>query len=56
MQGVQTVPSFNIMLAPLCQGDSGGPLFLAKDLSSSLDDPGTHPWYLIGLVSFGSDT
>jgi len=38
-----------------CKGDSGGPLYISKVLSSgnpTID--GSQPWYLIGIVSFGS--
>jgi len=39
-----------------CKGDSGGPLYLRKVVrpskKSSAED--TDPWYLMGLVSFGS--
>eukprot|EP00092_Neocalanus_flemingeri_P015778 GFUD01017082.1.p1 GENE.GFUD01017082.1~~GFUD01017082.1.p1 ORF type:complete len:578 (-),score=97.32 GFUD01017082.1:48-1781(-) len=31
-----------------CKGDSGGPLYYSKKLD------GSEPWYLIGIVSFGS--
>jgi len=39
------------------QGDSGGPLYLSKVVVPETGEPtldGTEPWYLIGIVSFGS--
>ena len=32
-----------------CRGDSGGGLFWRSDLTDN-----TQPWYLLGIVSFGS--
>jgi len=40
-----------------CRGDSGGPLFLRRVLPTGLMDPNNDhddPWFLIGLVSFGT--
>merc|ERR1719300_1488431 len=40
-----------------CKGDSGGPLFLSQVKNRNIGEPtldGTEPWYLMGIVSFGS--
>jgi len=37
-----------------CNGDSGGPLVLAKGVDDPTVDPGTFPWYQLGIVSFGT--
>ena len=41
------------------QGDSGGPLYMAEveqtgAKKGQVKQEGGHPWYLMGLVSFGS--
>ena len=54
MQGEQISKTSGNNSAFPSQGDSGGPLYISKVQNGKITLDGTEPYYLVGVVSFGS--